>query len=174
MKDQEKKKQPKKTDKPASEDAGKTTARLHDENGNFAKGHKKIGGRQMGTKNRNGNVRDRLKEQIEPFIDNICENLIRVQKEEGTAAMLALQEKFMPYFMPKYSSMAIGAEHESTVSEEERLRELDALYTKKELSINFKTMIVVDNDKPKGGDFDPDEDPDFDLSQFDNLIDDND
>ena len=150
---------------PAKEDKQK---RERNEKGQFTKGHKKSGGRQMGTKNRNSNVRDRLKEQIEPFVDKIAENLLRVQKEEGTAAMMSLQEKFMPYFMPKYSALTLGADQDRPISEEERLLQLDTMYTEKELSINFKSFIVVDNDKPKG-DIDPDEDYGLDLSQFENM-----
>ena len=148
---------------PAKEDKQK---RERNEKGQFTKGHKKSGGRQMGTKNRNSNVRDRLKEQIEPFVDKIAENLLRVQKEEGTAAMMSLQEKFMPYFMPKYSALTLGADQDRPISEEERLLQLDTMYTEKELSINFKTMTVVNNDKMRGADPDSDED-DFDLSIFD-------
>ena len=137
--------------------------------GQFAKGHAKLGGRQMGTPNKNGNVRDRLKEQIEPFIEDIGVNLLKVQREEGTAAMMALQEKFMPYFMPKYSSMSIGADLDRPISEEQRLLELDEMYTKKQISINLKAMVVVDNDLPKDND-DPDDDPNFDLGKLEEMI----
>lgn len=151
---------------PDVEATGKEKSKLLDEKGKFKKGHKKVGGRAAGTKNRNSNIRDRLKEQVEPFIENIAENLVKVQKEEGTAAMLSLQEKFMPYFMPKLQSMSLSADQDRPISEEERLLELDGMYTKKELSINFKTMTVVNNDKMRGADPDSDED-DFDLSIFD-------
>lgn len=147
-------------------DSGKNKDR--DSSGRFKKGHEKKGGRQLGTKNRAGNIRDRLKEYLEPFIDEIPINLIKVQKEEGTAAMLGLMEKFMPYCMPKYSALSIGADQDRPVDEEQRLLELDAKYTKKELSINFKTMIVVDNDAA-AGEHDPDEDPNFDLSQLEEI-----
>ena len=136
-----------------------------DASGKFAKGHEKRGGRKPGTKNRAGNVRDRLKEQVEPFVEQIGEMLARVMKEEGTKEMLYAMEKFMPYFMPKYSALSIGADQDRPIDEEERLLELDAKYTKKELSINFKTMIVVDNDAVRDTD-DPDDDPNFDISQF--------
>lgn len=139
-----------------------------DASGRFTKGHKKQGGRQLGTKNRAGNIRDRLKEYLEPFIDEIPLNLVKVQKEEGTAAMLGLMEKFMPYCMPKYSALSIGADQDRPMDEESALLELDAKYTQKELSINFKTMIVVNNDAATG-DYDPDEDPNFDISQFDSV-----
>ena len=135
-----------------------------DANGRFQKGHKKEGGRVAGTPNRASNIRDRLKEQVEPFVGQIGELLMRVQKEEGTNEMLQRLEKFMPYFMPRYSSMALSADQNRPISEEQRLLELDAMYTKKELAINFKTMTVVDNSKTK----DPtDDEDDFDISQFD-------
>ncbi len=147
----------------------KDKSNLLDKNGKFAKGHKKVGGRQAGTPNRNSSIRDKLKEQVEPFIQNIAENLIRVQKEEGTAAMMALQEKFMPYFMPKYSSMSFSADQDRPISEEERLLELDTLYTKKEISINIKNLTIVDNDKLRTSE-DDDED-NFDLSIFNTTSD---
>ena len=143
-------------------------SKSRDNKGQFVKGRKKTGGRQLGTKNRNSNVRDRLKEQVEPFVDNIAEMLMQVKKEEGTKEMLYLMEKFMPYFMPKYSALTLGSDQDRPISEEQRLLELDAKYTKKELSINYNTMVVVNNDKPKG-DADPDEDYSLDLSQLEKL-----
>ena len=139
--------------------------KVHDNRGKFAKGHMKVGGRKRGTPNKAGNIRDRLKEQVEPFVNTIGEKLLLVEKQEGTKEMLTLLEKFMPYFMPKYSALSIGADQEPPMDEEQALLELDAKYTKKELSINFKSMIVVDNDKLRD-DSDPDDDPDFDLSQL--------
>jgi len=159
------------TTTPAASATGTTSAvdskgKLRDEEGKFTKGHKKIGGRVAGTKNRNSSIRDILKEQLEPFIKEISVNLLKVQREEGTAAMMTLQEKYMPYFVPKLQSMSLSADQDRPISEEERLLELDGLYTKKELSINFKSMTVVNNDKMRGADPDSDED-DFDLSIFD-------
>lgn len=141
-----------------------------DANGRFKKGHPKEGGRVAGTPNKTSNIRDRLKEQLEPFIGELSLNLIKVQKEEGTAAMMSLMEKFMPYYLPKLSAMSLSADQDRPINEEERLLQLDALYTKKELSINFKTMTVVNNDKLHATDPDADED-DFDISQFDTTDD---
>lgn len=136
--------------------------------GKFAKGHEKKGGRKVGSKNLapKGNLRDRLREKLEPLIEELDVELQKVQKEEGTAAKLALIEKFMPYFMPKYSAVNISADQDRPLSEEERLKELDGKYTKKMLQINIKSMVVVDNDAPKDIDVDPDNDPEFDLSQL--------
>lgn len=165
----EKEQPQKKTDE--EKNAGKKTAAERDEHGRFKKGSKRpeSSGRKMGTKNRNSNVRDRLKEQVEPFIDNIGEMLMKVKQEEGTKEMMYLMEKFMPYFVPKYSSVNITAEDDTPISEEQRLLELDAKYTKKELSINIKSVKIVDNDALRADEADPDEDMDFDLSQFDTV-----
>ena len=59
-----------------------------DNKGRFVKGHKKEGGRQLGTKNKFGNIRDRLKEQLEPILQELAINLLKIQKEEGTNEML--------------------------------------------------------------------------------------
>lgn len=161
-----KKKQEDVNTKPQKAEEKKPKKGARDAQGRFVKGHVKEGGRVAGTKNRNSNIRDRLKEQVEPFVGQISELLLRVQKEEGTNEMLQRIEKFMPYFMPKYQSMSLSADVDRPISEEQRLTELDAMYTKKELSINFKTMTVVNNDKLRAEDPEADED-DFDLSIFD-------
>ena len=151
---------------PENEKKDKGKKPLHKANGDFAKGHAKVGGRVAGTPNRNSNIRDRLKEQVEPFIGQISELLMLVKKEEGTNEMLQRVKDFMPYFMPKMQSVNLSADSERPLSEEERLKELDARYTKKELSINFKSMTIVNNDKLREDDPEADED-DFDLSIFD-------
>lgn len=161
-----KKKTENETNKALSESSGderKDAKPSRDTSGRFQKGRKKTGGRMAGTKNRASNIRDRLKEQLEPYIDIIGELLMEVRQQEGTNEMMQRLEKFMPYVWPKYQSMSLNAEMNRPISEEERLLELDAMYTKKELSINFKTMTVVDNDKEKDPTADED---DFDISQF--------
>ena len=165
MKEKEKK------EKPEEKKPAKKTLTGRDERGRFKKGSKRpeTAGRKMGTKNRNSNVRDRLKEQLEPFIDNIGEMIAKIKVEEGTKEAAYVLEKFMPYFVPKYSSVNITADDDQPVSEEQRLLELDAKYTKKELAINFKSVKIVDNDMMRADEADPDEDPDFDLSQFDTV-----
>lgn len=147
---------------------GKEEKKDRNASGRFEKGRAKTGGRKPGSKNLvpKGNLRDLLREKLEPMINTLDVELEKVQKEEGTAAKLALVEKFMPYFMPKYSAVSIGADQDRPLSEEERLKELDDKYTKKMLEINIKSMVVVDNDLPKDIDVDPDDDPDFDLSQL--------
>ncbi len=145
-----------KKDKKASRDA----------NGRFTKGHAKEGGRTAGTKNKATSIRDKLKEQLQPTLDNLGAYLLIVKDQDGMSEMLKTAEKFMPYYLPKLSSMSLSADQDRPISEEQRLTELDALYTKKELSINFKSMTMVNNDKLRLSDPDNDED-DFDLSIFD-------
>ena len=134
----------------------------------FAKGHKKVGGRQLGTKNKYGNVRDRLKEKIDPFLDNLDELIQRAIKEDGAAAGLAAIEKFMPYFTPKFSSVSLGAEQDRPLSEEEALMDMDAKYKKKELEINIKSLTIVNNDIPHDDVNDTDE-QDFDFSKLEDV-----
>lgn len=150
-----------------AEDSKQKSSKQRNAKGQFVKGHKSSGGRPMGSKNKAGNIRDRLKEQLEPIVNNIGEYLLKVKEEEGTKEMLALAEKYMPYCWPKFSSMSLSADMDRPISEEQRLVELNDMYTKKELSINFKQMTVVDNNAAKvAGDNDPDYDPDFDVEAF--------
>ena len=145
-----------------------TSKKERNAKGQFTKGHAKKGGRKLGTPNKNGNIRDRLKEQVEPYVDKIQELLVKVQKEEGTKEMLTLIEKFMPYFMPKYSAVALSADMDRPVSEEQRLVELNDMYTEKELAINIKNLTIVNKDVIKKGDADKDADfdIDFDVEAF--------
>lgn len=135
--------------------------------GQFIKGNSESKGRPVGSKNKSGNIRDRLKEQLMPFLENIGEYLIQVKQQEGTKEMLYAAEKFAPYCIPKLSAMSLSADMDRPISEEQRLLELNDMYTKKELSINFKQMTVVENkvDKVAAAN-DPDYDPDFDVEAF--------
>ena len=48
--------------------------------GQFEKGRAKTGGRKLGTKNLapKGNLRDRLREQLEPLMNNLAADLMKV------------------------------------------------------------------------------------------------
>lgn len=162
--DNKKKTQSKQAPTPPKDETKKDEGKKPD--GRFTKGHTKVGGRVAGTPNKNSNIRDRLKEQVEPFIGQISELLMLVKKEEGTNEMLQRVKDFMPYFVPKLQTVNLSADNDRPLSEEERLLDLDARYTKKELSINFKSVQVVNNDKLRELDPETDED-DFDLSIFD-------
>lgn len=143
------------------------------EKGQFVKGRKKTGGRQAGTKNKYGNVRDRLKEIIMPYLtldpDDIGINGKTLAYDLGKIAdpkdRAEVVSKFMPYIVPKYTSTTITADANRPISEEEHLLELDKKYTKTQVSIDIKTLTIVDNDNISG-DYDPDDDPDFNMDEI--------
>ena len=145
------------------------------EKGQFTKGGKKPegSGRKVGTKNKYGNIRDRLKEIIMPYLETDIDNMKPGAKSLATDLMKIADPNdrvhavaaILPYIVPKYTSTTITADANRPVSEEEHLLELDAKYTKKEVSINIKTLTIVDNDNPNG-DYDPDDDPNFNIDEL--------
>ncbi len=143
-----------------------------DASGRFTKGHTKKGGRVVGSKNRYGNVRDRLKDILMPYLEYEPENgdkttncfatdLMRIDDPKDRIDAVA---KILPFVVPKYTSTTISADTNRPLGDEEQLLELDEKYTKKEVSINIKALTIVDNDNPADDDYDPDDDPDFDIS----------
>lgn len=151
----------------------------------FQKGRTKTGGRKAGTKNKYGNIRDRLKDVIMPYLETDPDNikkgkdgkimptlitdLIKIDDPKDRADVIS---KYLPFVVPKYSSTTITADANRPVDEEQDLLELDAQYTKKELTLTLKEVTIVDNDKsastpaPPITDFDPDEEDDFDISDL--------
>ena len=145
--------------------------------GQFVKGCPKTGGRQAGTKNKYGNIRDRLKDIIMPYLTldpndegvggkTLIRDLAKIDDPNERAHVIAA---YMPYVVPKYSSTTITADANRPIDEEQQLLEMDEKYTKKETTITLKQVTIVDNDNPAGTpprltDFDPDEDDDFDVS----------
>lgn len=158
----------------AKEPAKKSTAKRN-EKGQFVKGGDKPegSGRKAGTKNKYGNIRDRLKEIIMPYLEPDPDNIIPGQKSLATDLMkiddpndrVHAVAAILPYIVPKYTSTTITADANRPISEEEHLMQLDAKYTKQEISINIKALTIVDNDNPDG-DYDPDDDPDFNLDEL--------
>lgn len=145
----------------------------------FQKGRKKTGGRKIGTKNKYGNIRDRLKDIIMPYLEPDPNNLENPKVKCLATDLMAIADpkdradivsKFMPYLIPRYTSTTLSADSNRPVDEEEQLLELDKQYTKKELTITLKQVTIVDNDAPgtppqqlQLTDFDPDEEDDFDI-----------
>ena len=148
----------------------------------FQKGRKKTGGRKAGTKNKYGNIRDRLKDIIMPYLEPDPENLANPKVKCLATDLMAIDDpkdradvvsKFMPYLIPRYTSTTLSADSQRPIDEEEQLLELDRLYTKKELTITLKQVTIVDNDTPgtppqqlQLTDFDPDEEDDFDIDSL--------
>lgn len=147
--------------------------------GQFVKGRAKTGGRAAGTKNKYGNIRDRLKEIILPYLTldpdddgiggkSLIRDLARIDDPNDRAHVIAV---YMPYVVPKYTATTITADVDRPIDEEQQLLELDKNLTKKETTITLKQVTIVDNDSPATSapritDYDPDEDDDFSV---DNL-----
>lgn len=168
----------KKIEESSEEKPKKTTKRKP--NGQFEKGCPKLGGRKAGTKNKYGNIRDRLKEIILPYLEPDPETIKKGAKSLATDLMkiddpkdrAEVVSKFMPYLLPRYTSTTITADSERPINEEEQLMELDKHYTKKEVTLTVKQVTIVNNDNMAAPsaipitDFDPDEEDDFDLDSI--------
>ena len=157
----------------------KTT--LRNAKGQFVKGKPKTGGRQPGTKNKYGNIRDRLKDIIMPYLTldpdddgiggkSLIRDLAKIDDPNDRAHVIAA---YMPYVVPKYTATTITADAGRPIDEEQQLLELDQQYTKKETTITLKQVTIVDNDSqtessplPRLTDYDPDEDDDFDIGDI--------
>lgn len=152
--------------------------------GQFVKGCTKKGGRKPGTPNKYGNVRDRLKEIIMPYLEtdpdkmddpkvpSLAKDIARIDDPKDRADIIS---KFMPYLIPRYTSTTISADVNRPINEEERLLELDKQYTKTETTITLKQVAIIDNDSPSSlppsslpltADYDPDEDDEFDIDSL--------
>ena len=149
--------------------------------GCFEKGHDKVGGRKAGSKNKYGNIRDRLKALLMPYLETdpdkmsdpkiptLAKDLIKIDDPKDRAEVIS---KYLPFVVPKYSSTTITADADRPINEEEELLALDATYTKKEITLTLKQVTIVDNDKsslpPPAPitDFDPDEEDDFDIDDI--------
>jgi len=151
------------------------------EKGQFVRGRAKTGGRAAGTKNKYGNIRDRLKNIIMPYLTldpdedgiggkTLIRDLASIDDPNDRAHVIAA---YMPYVVPKYTATTITADMDRPVDEEQQLIELDQRYTKKETTLTLKQVTIVNNDAPLSAqqppalaDFDPDEDDDFDLNSL--------
>ena len=107
----------------------KTTSR--NEKGQFTKGCAKPegSGRKAGTKNKYGNIRDRLKEIIMPYLETDPDNIEPGAKSLATDLMKIADPNdrvhavaaILPYVVPKYTSTTITADANRPISEEEHL-----------------------------------------------------
>ncbi len=164
-----------KTEATKKEQPKKTAER--DASGKFVKGHAKKGGRAVGSKNKYGNVRDRLKDILMPYLEFdpdaepsedekmppcFATDLMKITDPKDRIDAVA---KVLPFVVPKYSATTISADTNRPLSDEEQLLELDEKYTKKEISINIKALTIVDNDN-LDEDYDPDDDPDFNIDDI--------
>lgn len=134
------------------EEKKKKSSTTRNAKGQFVKGAAKPAnsGRKPGTPNKYGNVRDRLKSIILPYLNTdpdapektLGNDLMRLDPDQRVDAIA----KYLPFLVPKYSSTTITADANRPVAEEDRLLDLDKEYKKKETEITIKTLTVVDND----------------------------
>lgn len=142
---------PKKTAE-TSDKPKKKSSTTRNAKGQFVKGATKPAnsGRKPGTPNKYGNIRDRLKSIILPYLNTdpdapvktLSNDLMRLDPDQRVDAIA----KYLPFLVPKYSSTTITADANRPVAEEDRLLDLDKEYKKKETEITIKTLTVVDND----------------------------
>ena len=149
-----------KADNNGQDEKKKKTTTKRNAKGQFVKGTEKIenSGRKPGTPNKYGNVRDRLKAIILPYlnpdpdVDMKTNTLFKdLMKLDNPATRADLVSKFLPFIVPKYSSTTISADSERPMAEEERLLELDKEYKKNErirrqTEVSIKTLTIVDNE----------------------------
>ena len=171
---------PKKTTKTEEKTTEKAKKPDKDANGKFVKGREKTGGRKQGTKNKYGNIRDRLKAVLMPYLEtdpdkmdnpkipSLAKDIMSISDPKDRADVIS---KYLPFVVPKYSSTTITADANRPVDEEQELLELDQAYTKKELTLTLKEVTIVNNDVPTSTpppitDFDPDEEDDFDIESL--------
>ena len=134
------------------EEKKKKSSTTRNAKGQFVKGAAKPAnsGRKPGTPNKYGNIRDRLKSIILPYLNTdpdapektLGKDLMRLDSDQRVDAIA----KYLPFLVPKYSSTTITADANRPVAEEDRLLDLDKEYKKKETEITIKTLTGVDND----------------------------
>lgn len=150
--------------------------------GQFIKGKEKTGGRQPGTKNKYGSIRDRLKDIIMPYLEPDPENMTDPKVHTLAKDLMAIDDPndrvhavaaILPYVVPKYTATTITADANRPIDEEQQLLELDRQYTKKDTTLTLRQVTIVNNDSDfpspapaRLADYDPDEDDDFSIDDI--------
>lgn len=121
--------------------------------GQFVKGAPKppASGRKPGTPNKYGNIRDRLRNIVLPYLNDAPDapertlglDLMAIADPKDRIDAVA---KILPFVVPKYTSTTISADANRPVAEEERLLELDRQYKESQTELDMNTLTVVDND----------------------------
>lgn len=108
----------------------------------FQPGHKKVGGRKKGTKNKmTTNLRKLVEEQITPHLQKLGEYLNKMDNEKRVAALA----QYLNYLIPKYSNTTINTDDKRDISTEEYLRDLNGNYPKKDIHIDLSNLTIVNN-----------------------------
>lgn len=123
---------PKKTAKKESSQSG----------GKFQTGHKKVGGRKAGTKNKvTTDIRKLIIEQITPKLQKLGEDLDAMKPAERAAALA----QWANYVIPKYSNTTINQDHTRDIGTEELLKQLESNYEQGDIQIDITKIRVHNN-----------------------------
>lgn len=124
---------PKKTAKKESSQSG---------GGKFQTGHKKVGGRKAGTKNKvTTDIRKLIIEQITPKLQKLGEDLDAMKPAERAAALA----QWANYVIPKYSNTTINQDHTRDIGTEELLKQLESNYEQGDIQIDITKIRVHNN-----------------------------
>ncbi len=109
----------------------------------FQKGHKKIGGRQKGSKNKvTKSIRKILEEQLLPRLQDIGETIDNIKDPSDRAAAMA---HFLPFVVPRYSNTTINADIHRDISTEQYIKDMNGKYDKADIKIDAQTLNIINN-----------------------------
>ena len=105
------------------------------------KGCVKTGGRKIGSKNKlSSNIRSKLKDQLDPFLDNIGRDLAEIDDpKERVQAIVSL----LPFCAPKMQSIDMNAKQEHDISIEKSLIALDERFSEKKAELMRRKIKLV-------------------------------
>lgn len=111
--------------------------------GKFQTGHKKVGGRKAGTKNKvTTDLRKLLQEQLLPHIQTIGETIKQIKDPTEKSAAIA---HWANYLIPKYSNTTINQDHTRDLGTEELLKQLESNYEQVDIQIDITKIRVHNN-----------------------------
>ncbi len=113
-----------------------------DNGGQFKKGHKKMGGRKAGTKNKvTTDIRKLIIDQITPRIEKLGNDLDKMEPAERVAALA----HWANYVIPKYSNTTINGDSKRDIGTEEMLKQLNGEYQRTDITIDITKIKIVNN-----------------------------
>ena len=111
--------------------------------GKFQKGHKKVGGRKAGSKNKvTKDLRRIIEEQLTDHLQNLNKIIASIKEPDKKAVALA---HWANYILPKYSNTTINSDSKRDLTTEEYLLELERKYNKKDISIDISEIKIINN-----------------------------
>ena len=109
----------------------------------FESGHKKVGGRKAGSKNKvTKDLRRIIEEQLTERLSHLGELLDSIDEPDKKAMTLA---HWTNYILPKYSNTTINTDEKRDLTTEEYLLELESNYRQKDISMSVDDIKIVNN-----------------------------